>query len=220
MADNFGPVQGSALEHLADEELVTLAQNGSRPAEIALIHRYLERIERRVRSLARKVLLGREDMEDAFQEAAAFWFPEAIRAYVAGRYAGPNGCCFRTLWLRIFRRRLANFVRGLRRRACYCTNAGGLADLAGQRIEGLRRSLAGGPLDPRHAAERHEVLELLACVVTSLSEADRALWDWMAAGGSLLSWARDRAEEYTQARRQWNGVFRRVTVRLPAGLGR
>ena len=203
MADSIRPMEGSALERLADEELVVLARDGHVPALHVLTLRYLERIERQVTHLARKWHLSREDTADARQEAAAFWLAEAIRAYVEQNYRGPTGCRFVTLQHRVITRRFSNFARDLLRQACHCAGAGGLTELADQGVRRLDGSFAAELADPGRTAERHEEEELLARVVAYLPERDRALWMWVARGNSLRAWARDHAVDYKKVQRWW-----------------
>jgi hypothetical protein len=213
MNDTFGPMERHALERLEDEQLVVLAQNGNVQAQHTLTERYLGRIERQVTCLARTVRLSREDMEDARQEAAAFWFPKAVRAYVLERYRGPSGCRFASLQYCVITRRFCNFARGLQRRAHHCMGVGGLMDLTDHEIEGPGRPFGGGMADPSDAAERREEYELLARLVAALPETDRALLIWVAEGNSLRTWARNRAAEYKIVQRQWRRLRGGVRTR-------
>jgi RNA polymerase sigma factor (sigma-70 family) len=186
---------------LDDERLVVLVQEwGNRPARDELIHRYLGLARRLVGHYASGGGLQDADSQDA-KQSAVLWILEAIRRYRMAEPIRPGGCHFRGFVRRILASRLVDLCRYLRRR-----NHG----------RGYRVVEAHDPGLPE-CAEEGEVLVRLRQEVARLGEADRALWDRLAAGTPLRQVAAAIGISYDAAKRRRRKLLTRLKSSLSGG---
>jgi RNA polymerase sigma factor (sigma-70 family) len=110
-------VQGWFLDlpHTSDEVLLLLAREAHcQAARDELTCRYWHLFKTNLPRWVQGSRLTSWEREDAHQQAF-FWIQEAVRAFDPGQWFLPQGSGFQTFLKRIFRLRLADFLRSLRR---------------------------------------------------------------------------------------------------------
>jgi DNA-directed RNA polymerase specialized sigma24 family protein len=177
-------------DNTSDEVLLLLGREGRcRAAADALTRRYWYHAQD---NLARRPMsdgLSSWDLEDARQQAY-FWIQEAVRAFDFGQLARPRGSSFRTFVNGVFRRRLLDFRRALRRNRRRHQSVDPLKEV----LEDNRRDNDGGDLsghgDLRDALRR-------------LDAPARALWSHLCRGKRLVDLPAVLAVSYRTLKRRW-----------------
>jgi DNA-directed RNA polymerase specialized sigma24 family protein len=188
-----------------DEVLVLLAREADcRPARDELTCRYWCRFKLNLRRWAMSAGLVSGELEDAQQEGF-FWIQQAIRSFDALQLSRPGGASFQTFLKRVFRVRLLDFFRSVRRNT-----------------ERLR--LAGEP-DPwsrnrqventcAASGNREEVILQLEKAVNLLDPELRPLWNELRQGKRLRDLPGLLGVSYRTLKRRW----REIREQLIAGL--
>jgi RNA polymerase sigma factor (sigma-70 family) len=102
-------------DNTSDEVLLLLGREGRcRAAADELTRRYWRHAHVNLARQPLSCALSAWDLEDARQQAY-FWIQEAMQAFDFGQLARPRGSSFRTFVNSVFRRRLLDFRRRLRR---------------------------------------------------------------------------------------------------------
>jgi RNA polymerase sigma factor (sigma-70 family) len=203
------------MTRLEDEQLVELAQVCRfRPARDELIYRCLRLARQLVGHHAPGSRLQEADSEDAAQDAV-LWILEAIERYRTAESVKPDGCHFRSFVHRVLASRLVDSFRHHRLRT--------FEPLVGNEAAGLRQDLdrprdddrpTPDGLDPLASAERDEAQARLRRALARLGEADRRLWDLLAAGTPLRQVAAALGMSYDGAKRR----RRKLLARLKSSL--
>ena len=103
------------LPHTGDEVLLLMAREAHcQAARDELTRRYWHTFPTNLRRWLRGYRLTPWELDDAHQQAF-FWIQEAVRAFDPRQLSLPRGCSFHTFMQRVFRSRLADFLRSLRR---------------------------------------------------------------------------------------------------------
>jgi RNA polymerase sigma factor (sigma-70 family) len=211
------PAYDLDMTKLEDEQLVVLAQEcGYRPARDELICRCLGLARRLVGHYASGNGLQQADSQDAEQDAV-LWILEALGRYRTSESVRPGGCHFRSFLHRVLASRLVDFFRHLRLRNHFPPVGRGVACL-GQDSHHLHDEgdpapdVSGLPHDPEEG-------EMQACLhqeLDQLVQADRRLWDLLAAGTPLRQVAAALGISYDAAKRR----RRKLLARLKSSLTR
>jgi RNA polymerase sigma factor (sigma-70 family) len=133
------------------------------------------------------------ETEDAHQQAF-FWIQEAMRAFDAVQLSLPHGSSFQTFLKRIFRLRLADFLRSLRRDRRRFRPALESDDWASN-APGGNLLASEGPQEERRL-QLEKALSLLDC-------ASRALWHELSQGKRLCDLAHVLGLSYRTLKRRW-----------------
>lgn len=191
---------------LDDEQLVVLARECDyQPARDELVCRCLELARRFVGRYAGRHRMQQADAEDAGQDAV-LWILEAIRRYRTAESVKAGGCHFRSFMHRVLASRLVDFSRHLRLRNRAPREAAGAA----WTTRPLYGEEPNSPGCPEEEARAGLDLEL-----AGLGEADRGLWDLLAAGTSLRRAAATLGFSYDAAKRR----RRKLLAHLKGSLG-
>jgi RNA polymerase sigma factor (sigma-70 family) len=207
------------MTQLEDEQVVELAQQcGYLPARNELICRFVGLAEYLVGRYASRNGLQEADSQDA-QQDAVLWILEAIERYRTDESAKPDGCHFRSFLHRVIASRLVDFHRYLRLRN-HSSLAGGVVSRP-DRDSDRRRDEEDTALDvpdpdpnSLKCVEVDEVQVRLHQELARLGEADRGLWNLLAAGTSLRQAAAALTISYDAAKRR----RRKLLARLKSSL--
>jgi RNA polymerase sigma factor (sigma-70 family) len=216
------------MTRLEDEELAVMAQVCDyRPARDELISRCLRLARRLIAHHACCSRLQEADSQDA-QQTAVLWILEAIERYRTDEPVDPGGCHFRTFVYRVLASRLVDFFRYRRLR-----NHFPLAEAACPSRDPDRPSDEEGPAlhgpspDPLASAEEAEEQARLRQELGRLGDAERRLWDLLAAGTPLRRVAASLGISYDAAKRRRRKLLARLRSALtserprrPAAAGR
>jgi RNA polymerase sigma factor (sigma-70 family) len=177
-----------------DEVLLLLAREADcQPARNELTCRYWCRFEINLRRWAMAAGLVSGELEDAQQEAF-FWIQEAIRSFDPVQLSRPCGSSFQTFLKCVFRVRLLDFFRSLRRNKKRLCSAGELDHWSRNgRVENTCECSG-------HGEELHAQVEK---AVRLLAPELRALWDELRQGKSLRDLPGLLGVSYRTVKRRW-----------------
>jgi RNA polymerase sigma factor (sigma-70 family) len=202
------PAYDLDMTALDDGPLVVLAQEcGYRPARDELICRHLGLARQFVGHYACRHRLQEVDADDAEQDAV-LWVLEAIRRYRTDESVKAGGCHFRSFLHRVIASRLVDFSRRLQLRNHAPLDAVGAACTS-------RPRYGQGPSPPECLEE--EVRAGLDQELARLGEADRGLWDLMAAGTPLRRAAATLGLSYDTAKRRRRKLLAHLKCSLNGG---
>jgi hypothetical protein len=163
-------------QNTCDEVLVLLAREADcQPARDELTCRYWCRFKINLRRWAMSAAIVSGELEDAQQEGF-FWIQQAIRSFDAVQLSRPGGASFQTFLKRVFRVRLLDYFRSVRRNKERLRSAGELEHWHSNR-----------PVENTCAASgnREEVIPQLERAVDLLDPELRALWNELRQGKRL-----------------------------------
>jgi RNA polymerase sigma factor (sigma-70 family) len=188
-----------------DEILLLLAREADcQPARNELTCRYWCRFKINLRRWAMAAGLVSEELEDAQQEAF-FWIQEAIRSFDPVQLSRPGGASFQTFLKGVFRVRLLDFFRSLRRNKERLRSAGEPDHWSRNRPVENARAASGN---------REEVILQLEKAVNLLDPELRALWNELRQGKRLRDLPGLLGVSYRTIKRRW----REIREQLIAGL--
>jgi RNA polymerase sigma factor (sigma-70 family) len=189
------------LSHTCDEVLLLLAREASsQPARDELTCRHWNQFKARLPRFGIRLQLTSWDLEDA-QQQAFFWIQEAIRAFDPVQLFLLRGSSFQTFLNRIFRLRLLDFCRALRRRSTRFR-------LFGEQTHWPDTFTADTGLDfGTYGWELHLQLENAA---TQLDPDARALWNQLRAGKRLRDLPEVLGVTYRTVKRRWRKLREQV----------
>jgi RNA polymerase sigma factor (sigma-70 family) len=189
------------LPHTCDEVLLLLAREAHcQPARDELTCRYWQLFQASLSLWVRGYRLTSWDREDVQQEAF-FWIQEAIRAFDSAQLSLPQGSSFRTFMKRVFRLRLADFLRSVHRNQKYVRPVRKLDEWP-QRL--LR--------DHNLASSGHgEELQLrLEQALRQLDPSARALWHELSQGKRLRDLPHVLGVSYRALKRRWRSLREQI----------
>ena len=193
------------LRHTCDEVLALFAREaGCRAARDELTCRCWGKLRARLIRCGPRSGLGPWDLEDA-QQQAFFWIQEAIRAFDPVQLFLPRGSSFQTFLNRVFRLRLLDFCRSLRRRATRFR-------LVGEQSDWPDAFLADGKFD-LSGYERELHLQL-ANAATQLDPDVRVLWNQVRQGKRLQDLPEVLGVTYRTVKRRWRKLREQITQAL------
>jgi RNA polymerase sigma factor (sigma-70 family) len=182
------------LLHTCDEVLLLLAREAQcQPARDELTSRYWHTFHTTLPRWVRGDRLTPWDLDDAHQQAF-FWIQEAVRAFDPGQLSPPRGSSFHTFLRRVFRSRLADFLRSLRRNK----NRFRLVAEPGDWPKGLLREQDLAP-----AGHRDELRLQLDQALRQLDPSARALWQALSDGKRLCDLPQLLGVSYRTLKRRW-----------------
>ena len=189
------------LPHTCDEVLLLLAREAHcQPARDELTCRYWHLFRANLSRWVRGYCLTSWEREDAHQEAF-FWIQEAIRAFDSGQLSLPQGSSFQTFMNRVYRLRLADFLRSLHRNNKYFRPVEALDDWP---IGVLRvHNLASG-------GDREELQHRLEEALRELDPSARALWHELSQGKRLRDLPHVLGVSYRTLKRRWRSLREQV----------
>jgi RNA polymerase sigma factor (sigma-70 family) len=206
------------LSKLGDEELIVLAQECQfLPARQELLTRYYDWMKRQIVGHARRVGLGRDDMEDAQAEGVASLF-EAIAKYDTLQLGRKTACSFRGFVRMVLQARFRDFLKKLWRvRRRQRPSSGGAA--LEEAVHGPLTQTDSSPPwreagDPVQVVEWREQLERLQAALGQLDERSQLLWKRLAAGASLQELAAELEVSYDRVRRWRQQMLADLGTRL------
>jgi RNA polymerase sigma factor (sigma-70 family) len=182
------------LPHTCDEVLLLLAREAHcQPARDELTWRYWHQFKTNLPRWVRGYRLTSWELEDAHQQAF-FWIQEAVRAFDPRQLSLPRGSSFQTFLKRVFRLRLADFLRALRRNKKRFP-------LVAEPDHWPKRLLREQYLaSPGHPEELHLQLEQ---VLRLLDPSARALWHELSDGKRLRDLPKVLGVSYRTLKRRW-----------------
>jgi RNA polymerase sigma factor (sigma-70 family) len=179
------------VSKMEDEALVVLERECPHlGARYELILRHFPRVTRHIATLARSTGLGREDTEEA-QQNAEVAIEEAIRQYDLGQLARQRGKTFRQYLRQVVWARFRDFVKHIRRENRHYDHSSAAVHALKEAIDnGARRVRSGGRdnaqvNDPAQTAILKEERERLQNAVSQLSEDCRMIWEALCDGKKL-----------------------------------
>jgi RNA polymerase sigma factor (sigma-70 family) len=208
------------VSKMADEALVVLARECPHlGARQELVLRHFSRAAFYIAALARNTGLGREDTEEA-QQNAEFGIEEAIDHYDLGQLARKHGKTFRQYLRQVVWSRFRDFVKHIRREArrydhsCEAVHA--LEEATDNRARRFwSRDRAAKLNDPVRLAIQNEDLQRLRKAASQLPEDSRIIWQLLCAGKKLAQ----IAEELHLTDDQANHRKRKMYAQLVTLLG-
>ena len=193
------------LHHTCDEVLVLFAREaGCRAARDELTCRYWGKLRARLIRCEPCRGLGPWDLEDA-QQQAFFWIQEAIRAFNPVQLFLLRGSSFQTFLNRVFRLRLLDFCRSLRRRATRFRLVGEQSNWPDTFLADEKFDLSG------YGRELH--LQL-ANAATQLDPDVRVLWNQVRQGKRLGDLPEVLGVTYRTVKRRWRKLREQITQAL------
>jgi RNA polymerase sigma factor (sigma-70 family) len=166
--------------------------------------RYWCRFQSNLRRWALPAGLVPGELADAQQEAF-FWIQQAIRSFDAVQLSRPGGASFQTFLKRVFRVRLLDFCRSVRRHQERLRCAGDLDHWSSNRRVDNTCAASG---------DREEVIPQLEKAVNLLDPELRALWNERRQGKRLRELPGLLGVSYRTLKRRW----RAIREQLIAGL--
>jgi RNA polymerase sigma factor (sigma-70 family) len=188
-----------------DEVLLLLAREANcQPARNELTCRYWCRFKINLHRWAMPAGLASGELEDAQQEAF-FWIQQAIRCFDAVQLCRPGGASFQTFLKRVFRMRLLDYLRSVRRNKVRFRIAG-TPDLCARnrRVENTRES----------SAHSEEVNNQLEQAVNRLDPELRVLWNALRQGKRLRELPDVLGVSYRTLTRRWRAIREQLMAAL------
>ena len=203
------------LTCLEDEHLVVLAQEcGSGSARDELIRRFLCFSRELVGRYAARARLQEADRQDVLQDAV-LWIMEAIARYRTGEFVRSGGCHFRSFLQRVLATRFIDALRHRRHlRAHFPLVEADTLNRSKDSDCRRHRGATGGGAGPLGDVEGRELGACLDREVGRFEEADRRLWDLVAAGAPLRRAAAVIGVSYERVKRRWRKLIAHLRFSL------
>jgi DNA-directed RNA polymerase specialized sigma24 family protein len=191
------------LPHTCDEVLLLLAREAHcQPARDELTCRYWRLFGANHSRCVWGYRFTSWDREDAHQEAF-FWIQEAIRAFDSGQLSLPQGSSFQTFMNRVYRLRLADFLRSLHRHKKNFRPVQALGDWPRGFVRDHNLVSCG---------HREELQHRLEEALSDLDPSARALWHELSQGKRLHDLPHVLGVSYRTLKRRWRSLREQVDL--------